>query len=52
MERKKVKIAVDLTYMDLEDLLAGETFDYTYVSTDGKTDVEVHLFNVDHEKED
>jgi hypothetical protein len=41
-----MKIAIDLTDNDLQELQSGEEFDWSYESDTGET-VEVHLYNAD-----
>ena len=41
-----MKISIDLTESDLQELQSGEEFDWSYVSDTGET-VEVHLYNED-----
>jgi len=41
-----MKITIDLTENDLQDLISGDEFDWSYESDTGET-VEVHLYNVD-----
>ena len=43
-----MKISIDFTENDLQELLDGKCFDWTYQSDTGET-VEVHLYNEDHQ---
>jgi hypothetical protein len=45
-----MKISIDMTESDLQDLMEGETFDWTYTSDTGE-EVEVHLYNEDNVRE-
>ena len=41
-----MKISIDMTERDLQDLINGETFDWSYTSDTGEQ-VDVHLYNCD-----
>ena len=43
-----MKITIDFTETDLQELLVGNTFDWTYTSDTGET-VDVHLYNEEYE---
>lgn len=40
------KIVIDFTQGDLENLIDGKQFDWTYTADDGQ-EIDVHLFNED-----
>ena len=47
IEKEKKKIEIDITSEDCEDLIDGKEFNWTYETTDGTVDVDVHLYNPD-----
>lgn len=44
-----MKITIDFTEQDLQELMDGETFDWSFETETGET-VEVHLYNSDLEE--
>ena len=44
----KLKLEIDVTERDCQDLMSGEKFEWTWLATDGKTEVDVVLFNSDY----
>lgn len=47
---KNKSIKIPFSDSDLEDLMAGETFDWTFTTEDGQS-IEVHLFKGDEDEE-
>jgi len=45
------KIRIPFSDSDLEDLMAGETFDWHFPTEDGQV-IDVHLFKGDEEEDD
>lgn len=41
-----MKISIDFTERDIQELMNGEEFNWTYQTDDGQ-DAKVHLFNAD-----
>lgn len=48
---KERSIKIPFSDSDLEDLMAGDTFDWTFTTEDG-IEIDVHLFKGDEEDED
>ena len=47
----KKKIRVNFSDEDLQDLMAGKTFDWTFPTEDGE-DIDVHLFQGEEEEDE